>query len=189
MLDQVRNAFPGAEVQHFHADTFLVAIAGRCRAFRHTPEGWKTEEAISRAPAPLEDLRDAWYKALKDEARKNLDDLRAALRVPEAPPKAPVWGDLVFEEIPDIPGILIFQPRGWRCPRIGLRVVQQRRKPQRWRASLNDFQAYGETPSLAMDSLVRSLKDGLKSTAQDVLMGQRRVDSQRSTLKLLGLAV
>jgi len=187
MLEQVRNAFPGAEVQDYGDDTFLVIVAGRRKAFRHTPDGW--QKGASEEPAPLEDLRDAWYKQLKDEARKNLDDLRAALRVPEAPPKAPVWGDLVFEEIPAIPSVLIVQPRGWRCPRIGLRVVQQRRKPQRWRASLNDFQAYGETPTQALDSLVRSLKDGLKSTAQDVLMGQRRVDNQRSTLKLLGLAV
>jgi hypothetical protein len=82
----------------------------------------------------------------------------------------------------------MYQP-GWRCPRIGLRVVQQRRKPQRWRASLNDFQAYGESPTQALDSLVRSLKDGLKSTAQDVLMKQRRMDNQRNTLKLLGLDV
>jgi len=190
MLEQVRNTFPGAEVQDYGDDTFLVIVAGRRKAFRHTPDGRQKE--ASEVHAPLEDLRDAWYKQLKDEARKNLDDLRAALRVPEAPPKAPVWGDLVFtqsgkawEWIASLDG----KPLNLRNVHNNLQVFRNKVDPPQWTACVGFRSGKGTTQQAAIESLLVSVRASYKHHAWEARNHATSRDARAAVLAMLGVNV
>lgn len=174
MLEQVRAAFPGADVFHTPGtDTFAVTIGDHSGYFFYRDGQWSGHWP---SDGTLEGARDAWYKALKDEARKNLDDLRAALRVPPRPPQAFTWRGFTFE-----PDAHVF-----RCTTNEKFTVHlERHKPETWLANLQWYRGQGGSPPEALDSLHRSLCATRDHHAWTVEHNQRSLEEARKVLALL----
>lgn len=174
MLEQVRAAFPGADVDE-EGGYYHVLIGSHSGFFSHSSDGWVGP--VDCAGGTLEDARDAWYKALKDAARKNLDDLRVALRVPPRPPQAFTWRGFAFE--PDAHGV-------FRCTTDGKFTVHlERHKPETWLANLQGYRGQGGSPSEALDSLHRSLCASRDHHAWTVKHNQASLDEARKVLARL----